>query len=417
MTINKLVASLDNEEDKQPQIRTSAVSTDTGGHIGAAGAEVTIKDTVQYENLVPGETYEVHGKLVISGSGEPYLDAAGNEVTAVSEPFTIQEGEGSGVVEMWFVFDGSNLEGVKVTVFEDLLSAGTMITSHQDPDDAEQTVQFPSIRTCVHLENSDEKTALAEEEITIVDTVSYHNLIPGKTYKLTATIMKKDEEEFVTEDAETLLRNVEFTPEEPDGTQDVVITFNASELGETDLVVYELLTMGGIEIAMHMDLEDAEQTIRIEERRTDLTVCKTVQGSGGNKTEVFPFVLQMTYKGQPLEGSYAAYDEDGQPLEDIVFENGTADFALGHGQSITIQDLPVNATYESSEESGSYISVIDTSEGSLPPEGVIIHCVNSREEIVPTGLKSFSWKIPVGVGLILFAAMLGLTKRKILHEK
>ena len=417
LAINKLVASLDNEEDRQPQIHTTAVSTDTDGHIGRASEEVTIKDTVQYENLVLGQTYEMHGRLVVGGSGEPYLDAAGNEVTAVSEPFTIQEGEGSGVVEMWFVFDGSNLNGMKITVFEDLFSEGEIIASHQDPDDAEQAVQFPSIQTLAHLEDSDEKTALAEEEVTIVDTVSYQNLIPGETYMLTASIKNKDEDEFIIEDGDALVRQIEFVPEEPNGTKDIAITFDASDLGETDLVIYESLTRGNVTIATHMDLDDVDQMIHIKERKTDLTILKTVEGNGGNKTEVFPFTLHMAYKGQPLEGSYTAYDEDGEALEDIVFEDGVASFMLGHDQSITIQDLPVNATYEITEDCNSYIAVINAPEGSLMPEGAFICCVNSRNEIVPTGLKPFSWRIPFGIGLTALAVLLGILKRNIMREK
>ena len=417
LTINKLIASVDNEEDRTPQIGTSAVSDDTGRQIGAAGTEVRIKDTVRYENLTPGRTYEVRGQLVISGSGTPYLDAGGHEVTAVSAPFTIQEGEESGMVEMWFLFDGSNLDGMKVTACEDLLCNGEVIASHNDPEDEEQTVQFPSIRTSAHLEDSEERTIFAEEEATIIDTVTYRNLLPGETYTLQAMLIRKDAEEMVAEHGQTLMRSVEFTPDAPDGTQDVVITFDASELGGSDLVVYELLMMGSVGLAFHTDLEDADQTIHVEERTTDLTLTKTVQGSGGDKTKAFGFTLHVTYKDEPLEGSFTAYDEDGAELGPVIFENGTAAFRLRHGQSITIMDLPVHTTYEITEESGPYVAEYDHPEGILTKEGVQIHCVNTLEEIVPTGLKPFVWKIPAGVGLSALALLLGIERWKKLRSK
>ncbi len=417
LSFDAMTASVDNEEDRKPQIRTSAVSEDTGGHIGAAGTEVRIKDTVRYENLTPGQTYEIQGKLVVSGSGEPYLDAGGQEVTAVSEPFTIQEGEGSGMVEMWFLFDGSNLDGMKVTACEDLLWNGEVIASHDDPEDEEQTVQFPSIRTSAHLEGSDERTILAEEEVTIIDTVAYRNLKPGETYTLQAMLIRKDAEEMVAEHGEALMRSVEFTPQTTDGTQDVVITFDASDLGGSDLVVYELLMMGNVGLAFHTDLEDADQTIHVQERMTDLTVTKTVQGSGGSKTKAFSFTLHMSYKGQPLEGVFTAFDQDGTVVGPVAFENGTAGFLLWHGQSITIMDLPVHTTYEITEDNGPYVTEFDHPEGVLTPEGVQVHCVNTLEEIVPTGTDPFVWKIPAGIGLSALALLLGIEKWKKLRLK
>lgn len=412
LSIAKLVASLENEEDKKPQIHTTAVCGDTERHIGSFGPETRIKDTVTYENLVPGQTYEVHGQLMISGTGEPYLDASGGPVTAASEPFTIQEGEESGMVELWFLFNGSNLDGVQLTAYEDLYSNGAVVAQHRDPDDVEQTVQYPQIRTTAHLPDSDEKTALAEEKMQIVDTVSYRNLIPGETYTLTAYIYNRTADKMLGEEGETLYRFIEFTPDEPDGTVDVRIELNASDLGGSDLVVCELLTIGGVGIAAHTDFDDADQTIHVEERTTDLTISKTVQGSGGNKLEAFLFTLRMSYKDKPLKGSFPAYDEDGKELKPVSFTDGKATFLLAHGQSITIQDLPVHTVYELTEESGSYEAKIDAPEGTLSLEPTQIHCINDREEIVPTGLKGFLWKIPAGTLLCALALLLGALKWK-----
>ena len=41
-----------------------------------------VVDTVAYKGLVPGETYIAVGTLMDKGTGEPFLDKDGNEVTA-----------------------------------------------------------------------------------------------------------------------------------------------------------------------------------------------------------------------------------------------------------------------------------------------------------------------------------------------
>jgi LPXTG-motif cell wall-anchored protein len=43
----------------------------------------------------------------------------------------------------------------------------------------------------------------------------------------------------------------------------VTFTFDASGLGERTLVVFETLSLSGIEVAVHADLEDKAQTVTL----------------------------------------------------------------------------------------------------------------------------------------------------------
>ena len=92
-----------------------------------------------YKGLVPGETYIAVGTLMDKGTGEPFLDKGGNEVTAHT-PFEPEAP--SGTVEVTFEFDTEGLaEGDELVVFEKVLdSAGNVVATHEDIDSAEQSV-------------------------------------------------------------------------------------------------------------------------------------------------------------------------------------------------------------------------------------------------------------------------------------
>ena len=98
-----------------------------------------LTDTIEYKGLVPGETYIAVGTLMDKGTGEPFLDKDGNEVTART-PFEPEAP--SGTVEVTFEFDTEGLaEGDELVVFEKVLdSAGNVVAAHEDIDSAEQSV-------------------------------------------------------------------------------------------------------------------------------------------------------------------------------------------------------------------------------------------------------------------------------------
>ena len=83
------------------------VDTITEEHVAQQRGEMTLVDTVAYENLLVGKNYKMTGVLMIKGTGEPLLDADGNPVTA-SKKFTATVSEG--YVDVEFTFDASLLQ-------------------------------------------------------------------------------------------------------------------------------------------------------------------------------------------------------------------------------------------------------------------------------------------------------------------
>ena len=67
-----------------------------------------------------------------------------------------------------------------------------LIAEHTDITDEEQTIHFPEIGTKAMDQETNTNVSKADREITLVDTVSYSNLQPGKKYKLMGTLMDKE---------------------------------------------------------------------------------------------------------------------------------------------------------------------------------------------------------------------------------
>ena len=116
-----------------------------------------------------------------------------------------------------------------------------------------------------------EKTATAEGDITIEDTVSYKHLIPGKAYTIKGILMDKSTGKEFLVDGKELTSEVTFTPEESCGEVTVRFTFDGSKITkQTDLVVFERLYRDGTELAAHADIEDDGQTVTLTPPKPDI---------------------------------------------------------------------------------------------------------------------------------------------------
>lgn len=116
-----------------------------------------------------------------------------------------------------------------------------------------------------------EKTATAEGDIAIEDTVSYKHLIPGKAYTIKGILMDMATGKAFLVDGKELTSEVTFTPEESCGEVTVRFTFGGSKITkQTDLVVFETLYRDGVELAAHADIEDGGQTVTLIPPKPDI---------------------------------------------------------------------------------------------------------------------------------------------------
>ena len=221
--------------------------------------KVTLTDTVSYTGLVPGKEYKATGVLMDKETGEKLL-VDGKEITA--ETVFVPETK-NGSVDVTFIFDATGLHGKEIVVFEDLYRENVLLATHADINDEGQTVKIknPEIGTKATADGKKEITA---DKITITDVVSYKDLTPGKEYKLTGVLMNKATNDKLLIDGKEITAEATFTPKATTGEVEMTFTFDARELtAETEVVVFEKLYRDGIEIAVHADIEDEGQTVKI----------------------------------------------------------------------------------------------------------------------------------------------------------
>ena len=221
--------------------------------------KVTLTDTVSYTGLIPGKEYKVTGVLMDKETGEKLL-VDGKEI--IAETVFVPETK-NGSVDVTFIFDATGLHGKEIVVFEDLYRENMLLATHADINDEGQTVKIknPEIGTKATADGKKEITA---DKITITDVVSYKDLTPGKEYKLTGVLMNKATNDKLLIDGKEITAEATFTPKATTGEVEMTFTFDARELtAETEVVVFETLYRDGIEIAVHADIEDEGQTVKI----------------------------------------------------------------------------------------------------------------------------------------------------------
>ena len=239
------------------EIATTALDKESGSHMAKPDDKVTIVDTVEYEGLKKGVEYRVVGTLMNKETGEPF-EIDGKPVTAETT-FTAKKSTGS--VEVEFTFDATGLGGTTVVCFEELWQDDLKMAVHADIEDQDQSIFFPEIGTQVKDSETGLQMAHADEEVTLIDTVSYSNVPAGEELTLQGILMDKETGEALEIDGETVTSELTFTPESTEGTVDVEFTFNATEAAGKTLVVFESLYYGEEEIASHQDLSSPEQTL------------------------------------------------------------------------------------------------------------------------------------------------------------
>lgn len=266
---NNTVVNMGNLENPDVTLGTKAHDSSSGTHVSQADSSVTIVDTVNYTGVTKGKAYELITKVYHPETGSFLLDKDGKEITA-SKVFTPKTAEGE--VEVEITFDASALANSSIVIYEYLYLDGELIAQHTDPNDEEQTISFPEIRTMAYDKDTLSHISNADEEISIVDEVYYSNLTVGKEYELVGTAYDKESQQPAKDDeGNTVTAKAKFTPETPDGVAEVEFTFKGLSLKGRTLVFVETLYKDGREYAVHFDLEDEEQTIYIPEIGTTLT--------------------------------------------------------------------------------------------------------------------------------------------------
>ena len=263
-----------------PELATTAIDGIDGDKNVVKDPEAEVTDTVEYKGLVTGKEYKITGTIMDKATGNPYIDpSTGKEITGET---TFTPDDTYGTVDVKFAFDASQLdENSQLVVFEKISRNGEEIGGHEDIDDEAQAVSIvvPEIHTNAADGLDGDKEVIADHKASVVDTVSYDNLVPGKEYKVSGTLMVKETGEALLDvDGNPVTASATFTPEKPKGSVDVVFEFDADLLAGKKLVAFEKLYRNQIEITVHEDIDDEDQTTTVVPPQIGTTATDTADG-------------------------------------------------------------------------------------------------------------------------------------------
>ena len=266
-----------------PEIATQANCPDTNTQMAVPKKELIIMDTVSY-HLIPNKEYKLTGTLMDKESGEP-LQIDGKEVTS-ELTFTPEDAEDT--VELTFTLDATALAGKTIVAFESVSYQDKEVAFHTQIDDAPQTIYFPGIKTTAKDGKDGDQEVLAEKETSIIDTVSYKDLVTGLTYRVVGTLMDKETGKEVLIDGKPVISEATFKPENSEGTVEVTFTFDATSLSGHDVVVFEKLYVSTgdkenkneVELTNHEDINDNGQTVKITDVPKDTPDISTPVKTG-----------------------------------------------------------------------------------------------------------------------------------------
>ena len=367
---------------KNPKIATTALDGIDNDKNVVTDSETVIVDTVEYHNLVPGKEYTLKGSMQVKGEkdGKPVatpLEVGGEAVTAETT-FTPEAAHGT--VNVTFAFDSRDLEdGTQLVVFENLERNGNVLVTHEDIEDINQmvVVTVPGISTSARDGIDGDKDVVVDDATTVIDTVEYKNLVPGKEYTLNGKLYSKSTGKPLMVGDKPVTGQTTFTPEKADGKVEVTFTFDSRTIADkTDIVVFESLVRSGTELASHADIDDKNQTVTVTHPEIGTTA---VDGADGDKnvitddtTEVIDTVeytglipgKEYTLKGTlhvkvtDEEGNVTekALEVDGKPVTaETTFTPEKADGKVDvvfHFNSLTIPHDTEIVAFESLEKNG-----------------------------------------------------------------
>lgn len=329
-----------NDEDQLvnvPGITTQLVDAATNTQFVKASSSVNAVDTVYYEGLIPGQSYTLTGQLIEKATGKVFVDGNGKEMT-VTKTFT--PAEKSGEVDVEFTLNATNLNTSSLVAYETLSLNGKEIVSERSLDNEYQTLSFPVITSTTAVDKRNgTKVIDAQDDMTIVDTISYTGMQTGLPLTVKSTVMDKATGKAAKDsDGNDIIVESEILPDETNGSIDVEIPIKGRNLMGKTLVVYEEICYAdGVVIAQHKDLNDAGQTVNV----TGITTTAAIQTTAGQNDRYTSQTVRDTvkYYGLTKGTSYT--------LQGTLMDKATGNAYQENGKDVT-----ASKTFKASATSG-----------------------------------------------------------------
>ncbi|HBE8476382.1 TPA: SrtB-anchored collagen-binding adhesin [Clostridioides difficile] len=284
-----------------------------------------------------------------------------------------------------------------------------------------------------------EKTILAGNDVTIIDTVKLDGLVKGTKYQLKGWQMLKEENAELLVGDKRVESDYTFVADDEAMKVEIAYTFNASALGGKNLVTFEELydlsnPEEPVKVAEHKDIEDDGQTVLITERiikihttatdkdgkkeieaGKDVTIVDTVKLEGlevGTKYQLVGWQMlkeenaELIINDKKVENDYT-FTSDSETMEvKIAFTFDAS--ALGGKQFVTFEELydlsnpdkPIKVTeHKDIEDDGQTVTIKEVPETPTPEEP-------EKPTTPDTPTKTDSTKTGDNTNILAFAIMM-----------
>lgn len=246
-----------------PSVQTLAKDKSTNLFQGnAEGDKIEISDTLSFDNLIAGETYEAHGFLYTLDAENNKTVIDGTQVDMEFAPETI-----SGNIEMSFEIDANIAYGRRILVGEEIWSKGKIIARHDDISFTDQTLSYPSISTTATDVISGLHIGNGESARQIADTVHMEGLKAGESYRIDGIVMGRN--------ADGVIVSTEVRASETfvavSAVENHKLVFDLPvDFPSDNAVVFEYLSSENGEhlLAKHEDANDENQTVHYPKIKT-----------------------------------------------------------------------------------------------------------------------------------------------------
>ena len=264
-----------------PKIGTTALGVETETHYLHASGIQKFKDIVNYENVLPGKTYDLLAVVMDKSNGKPLLDVDGKKVTATAS-YTPTEKNGS--AEVMFTCDVSKVDfrDKAIVLFEDLYYNKIHLTAHADITDEGQTLYFPDVTSVLIDTKTGSHKALYSKQMSFNDELNLTKLPVNEKLTIKDVLMNTRTRKPVQMDGKEITAEKKQTFESSTATVKLPFAFDGTKtdlmaedgtLADIVAFVYVYDSKGNL-IASEEDLTNTDQTITLYTEDTKISVEK-----------------------------------------------------------------------------------------------------------------------------------------------
>lgn len=299
---------------------TNIYNTDNRTNVAYPSKNLTVRDIISYKGFLTDKTYTIEWSLYDTDTKKVYQDASGNKVTKTQ---TFKPTSMNGEFELETTFDASKLNGKALTAVANIKLDGTTVLQHNTALDNEyETLLFPEVTTKAFDTRNKTQEAMAIKNASVTDQISYTRLQAGMGHIIKTTLVDKSTGN-VLKDAKgkDLIFTEEFKPAASEGSYDVVLEFDATNLIGKTAVVYQEIFMGENIVAQHKDINAESQTLTFTGvGETKASVIKRIKAKDFYETHGdVSFIFKMT--GEDLGGDAHTFYEAATFTEEYVKAN------------------------------------------------------------------------------------------------